>query len=220
MLGLRRALPCEEHTLSKLHIFVAIALLAASLGALAPFSGSLLAGAAEPDDHVQSFDLQHSTMTVYVYKQGIFAFASDNHEISAPIVSGSLDDALHAVELNVDATKMRVVDPKSSSGQRDKVQANMLGPDILDVQNFPAISYRSTKIDETDARHWSVAGNLTLHGQTHPVSVRVEKLDAVRFSGSAIVQQSTFGITPLKVAGGTIRVKDEVKIEFAITVAR
>lgn len=166
--------------------------------------------------HASSFDLAHSSMTVRVYKEGIFAFAADNHEINAPIASGSFDDAAGSVELSVDATKMQVLDPKMPADRRAKVQDNMVGPQVLDAAKYPTIAYRSSKLVVRDSNHLTIEGNLTLHGQTHPVEVQATKLDAKHFSGSAAFLQSAFGISPIRIAGGTVRVKDEVKIEFAI----
>jgi hypothetical protein len=51
------------------------------------------------------------------------------------------------------------------------------------------------------------------------VSVNVRDA-AGHFTGVARLKQSDFGITPIKVAGGTIRVKDEIQIEFDIQLAR
>jgi polyisoprenoid-binding protein YceI len=167
-------------------------------------------------NHPSAFDLAHSSMTVYVYKEGIFAFAADNHEINAPIVSGTFDEVANSVELNVDATKMLVLDRKLPPERRAKVQANMLGPQVLDTAKYPAIAYRSSKVTVRDASHIKIEGSLTLHGQTHPVEVQATKVDAKHFNGSATLRQSAFGITPIRIAGGTVRVKDEVKIEFAI----
>jgi hypothetical protein len=62
---------------------------------------------------------------------------------------------------------------------------------------------------------WTAHGDLTLHGQSHPVKVDVERQDG-RYRGSARLRQSEFGITPVTVAGGTIKVKDEVRVEFEI----
>jgi hypothetical protein len=40
-----------------------------------------------------------------------------------------------------------------------------------------------------------------------------------RYRGEAKIQQRDFGIEPIRVAGGTIQVKDELKIEFDIAVS-
>lgn len=174
---------------------------------------ALLAAARPSHDYVRVFDVKHSKMTVYVYKQGIFAFAADNHEVDTPIASGSFDVTARTVEFTVDAKKMQVLDPPN---HRAKVQANMVGPQVLDVDKYPKISFRSTKIDADDAGHWKVIGDLTLHGQTHAVTVEVVRSTATHFNGSTTIRQTQFGITPIKIAGGVVRVKDDVKVAFDI----
>jgi polyisoprenoid-binding protein YceI len=166
--------------------------------------------------NIHAFDLQHSKMTVYVYKQGIFAFAADNHEVDAPIASGSFDSAKNAVELTVDATKMKVLDPSMDPGRRETVQSNMSGPMVLDAGKYPTITFRSTKTETGESGHWKVTGDLTLHGQTHSIALDVTKIDATHFNGSVMVRQSAFGITPIRIAGGTVKVKDDLKVVFEI----
>jgi polyisoprenoid-binding protein YceI len=63
-----------------------------------------------------------------------------------------------------------------------------------------------------------VQGTLTLHGQKQPVAVAVS-LQAGHYRGSASFKQSSFGITPISIGGGTVKVKDEIKIEFDIVAA-
>jgi polyisoprenoid-binding protein YceI len=162
------------------------------------------------------FDVRHSTMTVHVYKQGVFSFFADDHEVSAPILSGSYDDVAKTVELTVDATKMRVIDPKLPAQKRNSVQTNMAGPQVLDVGGHPSITFHSTMIDEGDPKRWTVTGALALRGQTNSIVVHVLRSDSTHFSGSAMIRQTAFGITPIKIAGGAISVKDEVKVEFDI----
>jgi polyisoprenoid-binding protein YceI len=166
-----------------------------------------------------AFDVQHSKVTVRVYKQGLFSFLADDHEVIAPISAGSYDSAAKAVEVTLDATKMRVLDPRLPSQKRDQVQANMAGPQALDVAAYPTISFRSTKIDDADSKRWTVTGDLTLHGQTHPVTFHVVKADSSHFNGSAVVRQTAFGITPIRIAGGAVAVRDDVTIEFSIEIA-
>jgi len=58
-----------------------------------------------------------------------------------------------------------------------------------------------------------------LHGVTHtlPVSARVIVLgDSLRASGDFTVRQSDYEIAIVKVAGGAIRLKDEIKGMFDI----
>jgi polyisoprenoid-binding protein YceI len=163
-----------------------------------------------------SIDAAHSTLTVAVSKQGVFSMFADNHTIDAPIASGTYDDAQKSVTLTVDATQMRVLDPKAPANRRADVQSNMAGPGVLDVNTYRTIVFRSTSISGADATHWTVNGNLTLHGQTHPISFTAVRADATHFTGSATVVQSAFGITPIRVAGGAVTVKDAVTVTFRI----
>jgi polyisoprenoid-binding protein YceI len=178
-----------------------------------------IAGASPAYGRTRAFDVQHSTMTVHVYKHGVFSFLADDHDVSAPIRSGSYDNEAKTVELTVDATKMRVLDPKLPTQKRNSVQTNMAGPQVLDVGVYPTISFRSTAIDDADPNRWMVTGALELHGQTHPIVVRVLRTDSTHFSGSATVRQTEFGITPIRVAGGVVSVKDDVTVEFDIALA-
>lgn len=155
-------------------------------------------------------------MTVHVYKQGVFSFLAHDHKVSAPILSGSYDDVAKVIELTVDARKVHVLDPTLAAQKRDTVQTNMAGPEVLDVDSYPTISFRSTSIDDADANRWTITGALTLRGQTRPISLHVLKTDADHFSGSASIRQTAFGIAPIKVAGGAVSVKDDVTIEFSV----
>jgi polyisoprenoid-binding protein YceI len=175
-----------------------------------------LVGASAPATRVRSFDIEHSKMTVNVYKQGLFAFAADNHVVSAPIRSGSLDERTNTVVVTVDAAKMRIIDQRVRFGSREQIQANMVGPQVLDVAKFPTISFRSTRIEATRDGHLNVTGDLTLHGQMHLVSFAVTRSDPSHFSGSATVRQTAFGITPIRIAGGSVKVKDDVTVTFQI----
>jgi polyisoprenoid-binding protein YceI len=70
-------------------------------------------------------------------------------------------------------------------------------------------------VQRGDAGRWSVRGELELHGQTHPVTVRVVR-EQGHYKGSASLKQSDFGIVPISIAGGTVKVKDEIKIDFDV----
>jgi polyisoprenoid-binding protein YceI len=107
------------------------------------------------------------------------------------------------------------LDAEVSADTRAKIQATMLGAEVLDVSRFPEIHFQSTSVEPSGANHWMVHGNLELHGQNHPVSFEVTLQDGF-YAGTALLKQSEFGITPVKLAGGTIRVKDEIKVMFSI----
>lgn len=122
-----------------------------------------------------------------------------------------------SVELRVNSNKLRVVDAEASGDTRAKIQATMQGAEVLDVVRFPEIRFRSTGVEPSGTNHWIIRGNLNLHGQTHPISFAVALRNGL-YEGTAVLRQSAFGITPVKVAGGTVKVKDEIKVVFSIAV--
>ena len=167
----------------------------------------------------KAVDAKTSVMTVHVYKAGVFSAMAHDHEISAPISGGSVDTAAHHVELHVSAAALRVHDPNASEKDRGEIQKTMLGPDVLDSEQQREIVFKSTGAEAAGAGAWTVRGDLTLHGQTQPVTVAVKE-NAGHYVGTARIKQSDFGIKPIKLAGGTVRVKDEVQIDFDIQLAR
>jgi YceI-like domain len=162
-------------------------------------------------------DTERSALTVRVFKSGLFRAFADDHVIQAPLLEGSLDEPAH-VQIIVDARRMRVVDPGLSPKDRQDVQTRMLGPDVLDVDRFPQIRFHSVAIQRLESGRWRVEGELELHGQIHRVTVDAAMVDG-HYKGSTSVRQTAFGITPIRVAGGTVKVKDDVQVDFDIVAA-
>jgi hypothetical protein len=161
-------------------------------------------------------DTRQSTMTVKVFKAGLFSVFGHNHEIRAPIAAGSLlTSGSPSVTLTVDARGMQVLDPDLPPDKRAEVQKTMHSAAVLDTANFPEIRFASRTIEAKGNDRFQVAGELTLHGVTRPVVVKVERRND-RYVGSATFKQTEFGIKPVSVGGGTIKVKDAVEIVFDI----
>ncbi len=164
----------------------------------------------------QVIDTDRSTITIHVFKSGVFRAFADNHEIQALIKEGSVDEGKNpGVKLVVDAGRMRVLDPGLSPKDRNEVQTRMLGGEVLDVDRFPQMRFESTTVDRLDPDGWMVRGQLTLHGQSRSVVLKVSGAQG-HYKGSTSLKQSDFGITPISIAGGTVKVKDEVRIEFDV----
>ncbi len=163
-----------------------------------------------------TIDPAHSVMTIRVFKSGLFSGFAHNHEIEARGVEGQvITSERQQVSLRIDTRKIKVLDPGVSADDRSQVQQTMAGPKVLDTTRFPEIRFQSTSVVQKGPALWEVSGNLTLHGQTRPVTVRVQA-NGSRYSGQASVDQRDFGIQPISLFGGTVKVKDEVKIEFDI----
>jgi polyisoprenoid-binding protein YceI len=163
-------------------------------------------------------DAAKSVMTVHVYKTGVFSALGHDHEIAAPVTSGTVDVQGQKVDLRVEAGTLKVQDAKASDKDRAEIQSNMLGPDVLDTKTYNEIRFRSTNVESAGAGAWKLTGELTLHGQTKPVSMQVHERDG-HYTGNCRFNITNFGIKPIKAAGGTVRVKDEVQIDFDIQLA-
>jgi len=164
----------------------------------------------------RQIDTTQSTLTVFVYKSGLFSAFADDHIIDAPIASGTVSETSPlSVAIEVHASDLKVRDPNLSASKRDEVQKRMAGPEVLDTQTFPSIAFESTAIQPNGADRWTVTGRLTIHGQTRPVTFATTLANG-RYHGTVALKQRDFGITPISIAGGTVKVKDALKIEFDI----
>jgi len=164
----------------------------------------------------RAIDAQRSTITIHVFKSGLFRAFADNHLIQGPVAAGVIDDsAAPKVHLVINADRLRVLDPGLSPGDREHVQARMLGGEVLDRARFPEIRFQSKIVERADADGWLVRGDLELHGQVHQVAVKVTR-EHGHYTGRTTLRQTDFGITPVSVAGGTVKVKDEITIDFDI----
>jgi polyisoprenoid-binding protein YceI len=176
------------------------------------------AGASDLCAQSKAIDVSKSTLTIRVFKSGAFSAFAHDHEVQAPIEEGTIEqsNSVHDnVQLRVISRKMRVIDPDTPADKRAEIQHTMQSAKVLDVEAFPEISYQSTGVASRGENHWEVRGNLNLRGKKQPVVVAVSLQDS-HYRGSASIKQSDFGIDPIRIAGGTVRVKDELKIEFDI----
>lgn len=165
-------------------------------------------------------DFGQSHLTVHVEKSGFLSGFGHGHVVSAPIVRGEVETSKPAsVWFDVNAAGMRVMDSGESESDKAQVQQTMLGADVLDVSHYPEIHFASDSVEANGNGRWRVRGRLTLHGQTHPIELETT-MERGHYRGTATIQQSMFGIKPIRVAGGTIKVKDEVQIEYDIVLAR
>lgn len=180
-------------------------------------------------------DTSASKVTVHVYKAGLFSAFGDNHTIAAPLASATLDTEKRSVELTFKVKDMKVEDPGSNDSKRQQVESNMKGEKVLDGARFPEIKFVSTSVEQQGGTNYLVHGNLSLHGTTKPVNVPVSFKDgqdkdgqnkagqdkdgsdkAGHYSGTVKLKQTDFGITPITIAGGAVKVKDVIEIDFDI----
>jgi polyisoprenoid-binding protein YceI len=169
---------------------------------------------------------------VHVAKSGLFSGFAHDHDFEVTRWRGSAaipdrDPGRASVELILEADSLRDREKGLSSGDRRKVEAQAAGPEVLDAARAPEITYRAERVS-LDPRSGADAGPArgTLHGQltvrsrTRPVDATFEAertADAWQVRGRARFKQSEFGIKPFSGYGGTVSVKDEIEVTFALT---
>ncbi|HYA25869.1 MAG TPA: YceI family protein [Terriglobales bacterium] len=174
---------------------------------------SIVATAAET-----AIDVEHSTIRIHVGKAGLFSAAGHEHWVDAPITDGSLQESPPQISFKVDATRMKVEDDPSLSAEKQAEVQRTMQTQVLESDKYAEITFRSTSIRATGGNTWEALGDLTLHGQTRPVTAKVEKQQG-SYVGRCQLKQTDFGIRPVRVAGGTVKVKDQLDIEFSIAPA-
>ena len=172
--------------------------------------------AAPASEQYRLIDTSQSAITISVFKTGLFRALGDNHEIRGAVKSGFIKTTL-PIQANivVDAGDLRVLDADASDKDREQIRVRMLGPEVLDVSRFPEIKFESTFAERSESGAWIVRGELTLHGRTRSL-VTIITEDEGHYKGAMTLRQSDYGITPISVAGGVVKVKDELKIDFDI----
>ena len=63
----------------------------------------------------------------------------------------------------------------SNNQGRDK---HLKNPDFFNTVEFPTINFKSTQVKEVDANNVEVTGDLTMHGVTKPVTMKMERIGA------------------------------------------
>ena len=164
----------------------------------------------------KAIDTQRSTITIHVGKSGLLSAAAHDHTINAPISSGTIvESGAQHIEFRVETAKMKVKpDPKIDAKDEATIQTHMEEM-VLETKKFPEITFRSSRVQKLADGQWKVDGDLSLHGVSKAVSLTVRQTGESYTTHTAL-KQTDFGITPISIGGGMIKVKDEVQLDFQI----
>jgi polyisoprenoid-binding protein YceI len=164
-------------------------------------------------------DPAHSSAQFSVRHMMITNVRGGFSSVKGTVVYDSENPSASTVEAVIDATTINTLDP-----QRD---GHLKSADFLNVEQFPTISFKSTSVEVTGSEEAKVAGDLTIHGVTKPVVLKVEGPSAegkdpwgnIRIGASATtkIKRSDFGLTwNAALETGGIMVGDELKIEIDV----
>jgi polyisoprenoid-binding protein YceI len=169
-----------------------------------------------------------SRFTVRAFATGLFSALGHNPTLAirdytgeATIAPGSLEQA--TLRIAVQSASLEVTDDIS---QKDRAEIeNRTREEVLESSRYPGIVFESLQVSPTmlgeNQYAVSVAGNLTLHDVTRKETIYAQVTLAgasLRAYGEFSLRQTNYGIKPVSVAGGTLKVKDEVKVAFDLTV--
>ena len=144
-------------------------------------------------------------------------------KVSGAVVYDPENPAASSVQAEIDAASINTNDD-----QRD---AHLRSGDFLDVEKFPTLSFRSTKVEPQGEGEWKVTGDLTIHGVTKPVVLKVEgpgpeskdPWGNFRTGASATtkIKRGDFGLTwNAALEAGGLLVGDEVKIDLELSLVK
>jgi polyisoprenoid-binding protein YceI len=172
-------------------------------------------------------DAKRSTFTGRAFATGMLSAFAHNPTIAIPDFEGE-------VSLNPDAVEqssLRMVIHGASLAVTDDISENdrreinrKMQEEVLETDSFPDIEYECSSVSGSkivEGQYMVVLkGELTLHGVTRsqPLSARVGlNGDLLRATGDFPVRLSDYEIRPVSAAGGTIKLKDELKLSFDIS---
>ncbi len=193
---------------------------------MAEVDGDREYGVAEIGEACYVIDGRASRFSVQVFAAGLFAAMGHSPTLGIRDFSGHvMFDSDHlkgsAFSLVVNSSSLSVQDDISDKDRREIER--LMNQQILQPSRFPEITYEAAdvSIEKITGALYSASlnGSLTLCGVTHrlPIVARIALLGSMlRASGEFTLRQSDFEIKPISVAGGALKLKDELKFSFEI----
>jgi polyisoprenoid-binding protein YceI len=171
-----------------------------------------------------TIDVRASRLTIHAVATGFLSAMGHNPVIAARDVSGdirfapqTLDSA--EVRVRISSASLSVQNDVSDKDRREMERT--MREQVLEVAIHPEMVFEGSKatIEKVSEGRLRVEmeGDLTLHGVTRRQRVPAQVFvlgDTLRAQGEVEIRQTDFGITLVSVAGGALKIKDEVKCSF------
>jgi polyisoprenoid-binding protein YceI len=119
-----------------------------------------------------------------------------------------------SVEVSMSAASIRTNNPARDDDLRS---AN-----FLDVEHYPVITYKSRGVEPAGPDIYTLAGDLTIKGNTRPITLQVTKYGEfsdpgmmghrIAYSASGAINRKDFGLSFNMVLDGRLVVSEEVQI--------
>jgi polyisoprenoid-binding protein YceI len=174
-------------------------------------------GAATPDASNTDYEVAQGGdgFVGYRVREEFIGFGFKDAVGRTPDVSGTAtveENSITAADLEADLTTLT-----SDDGRRD----NALRDRGLESGRFPDARFVLTEPADLSRERTTARGDLTLHGETNPIRVRMSSQrsgDGIELVGSSRIEFAQFGIEPPSVAG-FVTVEDQGTLEFKLLLA-
>jgi polyisoprenoid-binding protein YceI len=169
-------------------------------------------------------DTRASQFTVQAFASGLIAAVAHSPKIAIRDWTGEVQVAAGApgnssLMVRIKSASMEVLDELKESDRHEIHRVMKI--EVLETDRFPEIVYESSEVKleklKEDLYRVVVGGRLKLHGITndHEFVAQVAiGVDTARAYGNFTLRQSDYNIRIASIAGGTLKLQDELKFSF------
>jgi len=159
------------------------------------------------------FDPYHTQVEFSAKHLGMMTVRGHFNEVNA---SGEIYPA--APDRSKFEATINVASIRTHNAQRDK---DLLSSNFLEVDKYPTMSFKSTKVEEAGNDKFKVAGDLTIKGTTRPVTFNVVRYGEfndprmghrIGYAAETKINRKDFGMNFNPVLDGKFVVSDEIAI--------
>jgi polyisoprenoid-binding protein YceI len=171
-------------------------------------------------------DSRASKFTVQAFATGILSAMGHNPTIAINRFSGEVDFSPETLDcrnfkLSIDAASFAVQDDISDKDRREIDR--ITNDQVLEATKYPMILYDASVVQITKLEEAlylaALNGTLNFHGviRNQPLTARIAVFgEMLRASGDFTLRQSDYQVKPVIVAGGAMKLKDELRFSFEI----
>ncbi|MGH2840697.1 MAG: YceI family protein [Solirubrobacteraceae bacterium] len=155
----------------------------------------------------------NGTLTIKTGREGAAAKAGHDLTLEATSWDGTVDVGdSPSVQLNVDPSGIEVREGKGGAKALDDGDKQDIKKSMSDkILGSSKISFESS---EADLDSGNVKGDLSVAGQSKPISIPLNVGDDGTVSGSVTLSQSDYGIKQFKALMGALKVADTVEVQI------
>jgi polyisoprenoid-binding protein YceI len=172
------------------------------------------------------FDAGQSRFQVQAFVAGLLSFAGHSPTFAVRDFQGTMTvegdvSQLVSLEMTIAPDSLELLDRVSDSDRKEIDRRTR--EEVLETRAYRDIVFRvpDTTVDRVDGGRYRVRinGQLSLHGVTrsHRMNAELQAVDdTIRLVGETPLHMSDYKIKPVSALGGTIKLKDELKLTFDI----